>query len=72
MCRYCEGCQGISLADALKLQILWKRYGYEAFVKWQYSFFKESISNKDFSSCVNLCPYGIKISEIIEELKEID
>ena len=68
MCRYCEGYQGVSIADILKILVIAKKYGYINFAKWQYSFFKDKIANKNFIGCEKICPYKLPISKLLEEL----
>jgi predicted aldo/keto reductase-like oxidoreductase len=72
MCRYCEGCAEISVADVLKLLIIWKSYGYVNFTKWQYSFLRDKIKNEDFSKCEKLCPYKLPISELVKKFEVLE
>ncbi len=71
MCRYCEGCQRVSIADLLKLLIIGNTYGYLNFVKYQRPFFKEKLFNKNFFECEKLCPYNVPISKLLKKLKDI-
>jgi predicted aldo/keto reductase-like oxidoreductase len=72
MCRYCEGCiPNVSIADVLKLLTLAKNYGYINFAKWQYSFFKNKMSNIDLKKCEKICPYKLPITELLNELRKM-
>jgi predicted aldo/keto reductase-like oxidoreductase len=71
MCRYCEGYQGVSIADILKLLVIAKCYGYVNFAKWQYSSVKERIVGKDFSDSEKICPYNLPINKMIIKLQKL-
>jgi predicted aldo/keto reductase-like oxidoreductase len=72
MCRYCEGHpHEISVADVLKFLVIVENYGYLNFTKWQYSFFKERMTNKDFSNSEKFCPYNLPISKMMIKLQKL-
>jgi predicted aldo/keto reductase-like oxidoreductase len=74
MCRYCEGClPNVSIADVLKLLTIAKNYGYTNFAKWQYSFFKDKMSNSDIDlkRCEKICPYKLPIAKLLNELRKM-
>jgi len=71
MCRYCEGCLGVSIADLLRFLTIGRTYGYLDFVKWQYASFKDKIFNKNFVECEKLCPYSLPISNLLEQLNNM-
>jgi len=69
MCRYCEGCGEVSMADVMKLLILGKNFGYLNFVKWQFSEICNKLEGENFDKYKKNCPYNLDIEKMIDELK---
>ncbi|MDI6826352.1 MAG: aldo/keto reductase [Candidatus Aenigmarchaeota archaeon] len=77
-CRYCEPCAefggSLPISDILKLKILYEKYGYKKFAKWQFSFKQKAQGIKPCTGCGKCeprCPYGIPIVKELQKAYEI-
>jgi hypothetical protein len=77
-CRYCEPCAefggSLPISDILKLKILFERYNYKKFAKWQFSLKKKAQGIKlctGCGKCEHRCPYGISIVKELKKAYEI-